>query len=59
MLHGIALAPLLLLLRQPGPWEADKRQGWDLDDLDLLDWMEQNGVKPGGDFSGWFGRKDD
>jgi len=58
MLHEVALPPLLLLLRQPGPWETERRQGWDLDDLDLLDWMEEHGVEPGGDFSGWFGKDD-
>jgi hypothetical protein len=29
--------------------------GWSMDEMDLLDWMAEHGVEPGGDMSGFFG----
>lgn|GEM_PF-5280129 len=45
---------ILLLVRQPGPWRPPM-DGWSMDELDLLDWMDEHGVEPGGDMSGFFG----
>jgi len=51
---GAPLAVILLLVRQPGPWRPPM-DGWSMDELDLLDWMAERGVEPGGDMSGFFG----
>jgi hypothetical protein len=32
--------------------------GFDLDEMDLLEWMERNHVEPGGDCSGFFEARD-
>ena len=46
----------MLLIRQPGPFrpEAD---GFSMDEMDLLDWMAEHDVEPGGDCAGFFHRR--
>lgn len=46
---------ILLLTRQPGPFR-EAPDGWSMDELDLLDWMDETGAQPGGDMSGFFGK---
>ena len=48
------LCVILPLTRQPGPFRPEP-DGWSLDELDLLDWMEEHGKRPGEDMSGFFG----
>lgn len=52
-MDGAPLGAIMLMTRQPGPFrpEAD---GFSMDELDLLDWMADNKVQPGGDCSGFF-----
>jgi hypothetical protein len=50
----VPLAVLLLMVRQPGP-NTPEPEGFGMDELDLLDWMEATGTPPGGDMSGFFG----
>ena len=53
IMDGAPLGAIMLMTRQPGPFrpEAD---GFSMDELDLLDWMADNKVQPGGDCSGFF-----
>ena len=53
---GVPICVILLLPRQPGPFRA-AADGWSMDELDLIDWMEEAGVDPGGDMSGFLGKQ--
>lgn len=44
------------MVRQPGPFR-EPADGWSLDELDLLDWMERTGVKPGEDMGAFFSQE--
>jgi hypothetical protein len=48
------MSVLILMVRQPGP-DRPAPDGWGMDELDLLDWMEETGTRPGEDMSGFFG----
>lgn len=51
--EGCSLSILLMLLRQPGPDRATGT-GITCADMDLFDWMDANGKKPGDDLSEYY-----
>lgn len=53
ILDAIPFAALLLMLRQPGPFDAEP-QGFGSEELDLLDWMRANNKSPGDDLAAFF-----
>ena len=50
---GVSLSILILMWRQVAMSRGEEI-GMNMGDLDLIDWMERNGKKPGDDMSAFF-----
>ena len=52
---GIGLGVLVLMLRTGQRQDGNGQGVWTADEMDLDDWMQTNGKKPGDDMSEFFG----